>query len=231
MGLDSKTAVILLGGDVTPTPRLKQSISQKDFIIIAADGGIRHAETLNITPTLWLGDFDSAPKEIDQHHFKGAIETHNPDKAQTDGELAIERARQMGATKLILVGALSGERSDHMLMHMSMALSLAAQGFDILMTSGAEEAIPLIADNSAQTITPHWPEGAIFSLVGYTDLEGVTLKGMKWPLHQHFVPFGDTLTLSNEIRLDENHHRPEITLEKGRAIAMVHTPQNTDINA
>lgn len=222
MSLQKKVAVILLGGDVVPTPRLQEQINLDDAIIIAADGGIKHAAILGLTPNIWLGDFDSKPAEMDLSAFQGDIETHNRDKAQTDGALAIEKAIELGAQRLILVGALSGERSDHMLMHMTMALSFAVKGYDILMTSGIEEAVPIIADKSAVTLRPDWPKDAVLSLVGYTDLLGVTLKGMRWPLDQHDVPLGDTLTLSNETT-----GPTEITLEKGRAIAMVHNLQNS----
>lgn len=226
MSLHSKTAVILLGGDIVPTARLKRQVSQSDACIIAADGGIRHAEALGVEPHIWLGDFDSKPDAMEVSAFEGEVETHNPDKAQTDGALAIDKALAWGANRLILVGALGGERSDHMLMHMTMALALAAKGLDILMTSGTEEAIPMVADKSSVTITPDWSEGTIFSLIGYSDLTGVTLKGMKWPLHEHSVPFADSLTLSNEIT-----DKAEITLRHGRAIAIAHNFIDTDDTA
>ena len=223
MQSNAQTCVILLGGDAHPTERLKRQTHHGNSMVIAADGGMRHAEALELKPEIWLGDFDSTPSTMDVGSFTGHVETHQTDKAQTDGALAIDKALSLGATRLVLVGALGGERSDHMMMHMSQALALAAKGVDILLTSGTEEAIPLIADNHAITIKPDWPKNTIFSLVGYTDLEGVSLNGMKWPLAQHHVPFGETLTLSNEIT-----GTAEITLEKGRAMALVHFMLNME---
>ena len=48
---------ILLGGDVTPTPRLTRQL--EGARVISADGGMMHAEALNLVPELWVGDFDS----------------------------------------------------------------------------------------------------------------------------------------------------------------------------
>lgn len=47
------TFVILLGGDLVVTERLKRQIAGAR--VLAADGGIRHAEALGVEPELWLG--------------------------------------------------------------------------------------------------------------------------------------------------------------------------------
>ena len=53
---------ILLGGDMTPTARLRGQI--KGARIIAADSGMMHAAALGVVPELWVGDFDSAGSEL-----------------------------------------------------------------------------------------------------------------------------------------------------------------------
>ena len=58
------TFVILLGGDLVVTERLRQQIAGAR--ILAADGGIRHAAALGVDPELWLGDFDSTPEILRQ---------------------------------------------------------------------------------------------------------------------------------------------------------------------
>lgn len=56
------TFVILLGGDLVVTDRLKRQIAGAR--ILAADSGIRHAAALSVEPELWLGDFDSTSAEL-----------------------------------------------------------------------------------------------------------------------------------------------------------------------
>ena len=38
------------------------------------------------------------------------------------------------------------------------------------------------------------------SVLAFSELTGLSLSGAKWPLENRFVPFGSSLTLSNEVR-------------------------------
>ena len=79
---------ILLGGTLTPTPRLLRQIAGSR--VIAADGGILHAETLAVSTELWVGDFDSTPDAARKRFDHVSREEHPTDKDRTDGEIAIE---------------------------------------------------------------------------------------------------------------------------------------------
>ncbi|MGO6903043.1 thiamine diphosphokinase, partial [Rhizobium ruizarguesonis] len=54
MPMSQSTFTILLGGELSLTERLRHAIAGSRFI--AADGGMRHAAALGITPELWVGD-------------------------------------------------------------------------------------------------------------------------------------------------------------------------------
>ena len=67
------------------------------------------------------------------------------------------------------------------------------RGFTVLLTSGAEEAWPVLPGRQVFELEP----GTLFSLIGFTALEGVTITGAKWPLENQSVPAGSSLTMSN----------------------------------
>ncbi|OPB32257.1 thiamine diphosphokinase [Bartonella sp. AR 15-3] len=188
-----KTFTILLNGDICVTQRLRDQIYNSR--IIAADGGIRHAEALCVVPELWLGDFDSSDQDLLQKYSHITQEFFPPDKDATDSALACERALQKGAQRLILCGAFGGERSDHVFSHMTQAIAMAEKGIAVLLTSGYEEGWPIIP----QSFSCDLPNGCLFSIIGFSDLQGLTMSGVKWPLLDKNVSFGSSLTLSNRI--------------------------------
>lgn len=184
-------AIILLGADIEPDPSIKALC--KGGYVIAADSGIRHAAPLGLTVDLWIGDFDSVSLELEAANINVPRATYSPDKDKTDGELAVDAALEMGADHLVLVGSLGGQRADHALLNALQALELAKAGRNVVMTSGRETAVPLMAGTRAFDLAP----GTRFSLIGFSPLEGVTIKGAKWTLQDRDVPAGSSITLSN----------------------------------
>jgi thiamine pyrophosphokinase len=201
---------ILMAGDVTPTLRLKNQISGAR--VIAADSGIRHAESIGMKPELWVGDFDSTSTALRDQWAHIEQERFPVAKDKTDGELAVEAAIKRGATEIILVGAFGGQ-FDHVLAHAALLHVVAAKGIKTFGTSGQEEAWPLTTSLSLWQI----PTGTRVSVVGLTDLKAISILGTKWPLQKRDVPFGSTLTLSNESQGDVS-----ITLEQGRAMVLLY---------
>ncbi len=187
----NSTFTILLGGDLTVTDRLQKAVAASRFI--AADSGMRHAEALGVMPELWVGDFDSSDADLIARFPDVERRTYPPEKNETDGEIATAEAIERGATRLILIGALGGERSDHALQHFLHAMSLAERGHDVLLTSGEEEAVPFLAG----TITLDLPKGTLFSVIGFTGLAGLDILGARYPLKDYTLPFGSSRTVSN----------------------------------
>lgn len=208
MGHAMKRFSILLGGDIVATPRLAAQIA--DTSVIAADSGIRHAASLGVVPELWLGDFDSVTEEDIANNAAIPRKVYERDKDFTDGELAIQTARDAGAKELILVGAFGGPRADHAYQHMAQALKLAKDGVPTLLTSGDQEGRPLALERQ----TFDYADKTMFSILAFSDLSGLTVEGAKWPLDHVEVGFGATLTLSNEVA-------GTLSIELGRGTALL----------
>ncbi|MFN7027122.1 MAG: thiamine diphosphokinase [Pseudorhizobium sp.] len=208
--MTTSTFTILLGGELTLTDRLHHALKGSRFI--AADGGMRHAAALGIEPELWVGDFDSTPPSLIEKWPQVERQAHPSAKNETDGEIATAEAISRGAQRLILAGALGGERSDHALQHILLGLRLSEQGLDILLTSGGEEGVPLLA--GSQRIL-HLPTGSLFSVIGFSDLEGLTIADARYPLEHFSLPFGSSRTISN---IAEGTVR--FSLKHGRAVIL-----------
>lgn len=181
---------ILLGGRLRLTPRLEAQIAGARFI--AADSGMIHAETLGVTPELWVGDFDSTSLDLANRHAGIARQEHPAEKAATDGELAIEEAIALGASEIVLLGGFGGQ-ADHMLGHLGLLLGLARREVMALLTSGNEEAYALLPG----TLSLPLSDDDRVSIIPFADLGGLDIANVKWPLNGRTVPLGSSLTLSN----------------------------------
>lgn len=203
--------VILLGGELVRTPRVDAQVAGAR--VIAADGGIRHAATLGVEPELWTGDFDSATEAMAAEWAHVPREVFPAAKAKSDGELAADMALARGATSLVLAGAFGGARADHPFLHLTLGVKLAEKGFPTLLTDGRQEGRPLLTGAASFD----YPDGIVFSILGFSRLTGLTITGARWPLDRIAMGFGSSLTLSNEVAGDLG-----VTLEEGRAMLIAH---------
>lgn len=202
---------ILLGGDFSLTPRVAAQVAGAR--IIAADSGIRHAASLGIVPEFWTGDFDSVSEQLAAEWTDVPRQVFPAGKDMTDGEIAVDAAIARGATSLLLVGAFGGPRADHAALHLALALRLAEAGFPTVLSSGAQEGRPLLLGEASFDLEP----GTLFSIFGFSDLAGLSVRGARWPLDSVAVPFGSSLTISNEVTGELR-----IGLEAGRALLIAH---------
>jgi thiamine pyrophosphokinase len=207
---------ILLGGDLTVTARLRGQIAGAR--LIAADSGMMHAAALGLVPELWVGDFDSAGSELAVQYREVPRESFPAEKDATDGAIAIAEAIRRGARELLLAGGLGGQ-TDHTAGLLGQGLDLARRGFSCLLTSGTEEAWPVLAGRQRLELPPE----TRFSIVPFSDLAGLSLAGVKWPLDNRDVALGATLTLSN-LALGP----VEIALRSGHGIAFAYPPLTPD---
>lgn len=205
----SETFTILLGGALEVTERLAAAVAGSR--VIAADGGMRHADVLGVRPELWVGDFDSAEPALFDRFADVPRRAFSREKDATDGQIAVEAAIELGARRLVLVGGFGGARTDHAMQHIVYAIHLAEQGLDVLLTSGEEEAVPLLAGETVLDL----PDGALFSILGFTALEALTIENARYPLDRRDVPFGPPMTICNVAR-----GRVRLFLEGGRGIVL-----------
>ncbi len=105
-------AVVVAHGDVLPSDRAV--IDAKDYLV-AADGGALALERWKLPPYLIVGDMDSlGDAGVERFARQGiAVAKFSAAKDESDLELAVAQAIAAGATEIVLLGALGGERLDH----------------------------------------------------------------------------------------------------------------------
>jgi thiamine pyrophosphokinase len=199
-------ALILADGDTSTKARLDVAWPGWDAdvgLVIAADGGARHAAALGVAIELWVGDGDSIG-EADLAALEASgvrVERSRPDKDESDTELAIAAALRLGADGVVIVGALGGPRVDHALVNVSLLAMAGLTGRSATIVDERAR-IGLIrapgADGAAVERRLPGRPGDLVSLLPFGDgVAGVTTDGLLYPLADEPLPLGQARGLSN----------------------------------
>ncbi len=186
------TALIIAAGDVTPHPLLLAT-SRRAELVIAADGGLRHARTLGVTPGILVGDLDSVTRaDLGEWPDVPRI-VHPADKDQTDLELAVELAVSRGADELVLCGTF-GSRPDQSLAALLLAARLQMDGLTVELDSGVDHGWALTAGPGRHLdLLPD----EVFSVLSLTPSITVTVSGARYRPEAAVLEFGSGLGVSN----------------------------------
>ena len=188
-------AAIIGHGEIRPSAALRRMLRQAD-LIVCADGGVQAALALRVPPHVVIGDLDSTrPRALLWARRRGATVLRFPvGKDQTDTELATDYALDAGATEIDYVGVLGG-RIDHALANIGLLTRAAARHCRARILDGHTGIF--LADR--HTLVNGAP-GDQVSLVPLSErVEGVTLRGLKYPLSNGTLSIDSTLGVSNEI--------------------------------
>lgn len=162
-------------------------IRQED-VTIAADGGLRHAERLGLTPQVVLGDFDSLG------YVPEGANVFPVEKDDTDAMLAVRRGLSLGAGQFLLYGSVDGPRLDHTVANFQTLQYLCDQGaFGYLV--GRDYLITVVKDGSL--LFPETARGTLSVFCLGADADGVTIEGLYYPLRDGRLTAGFPLGVSN----------------------------------
>jgi len=188
-------------------------------LVVAADGGARHAAALGRSIDRWVGDGDSLGSDgVAALRAAGVPVRLVPvDKDASDTELAVLEALDLGADDVTIVGALGGARFDHGLANVTLLDAPALVGRQArLLEPGAR--VSLL--HGPSTIVLEGQAGDLVTLLPLgDDADGVTTEGLRYPLADETLSAGRTRGLSN-VRLVG---RSRISIHGGRLL-IVETP-------
>lgn len=167
--------------------------------ILAADSGMNALYAAAVTPDIIIGDFDSADEKILRFFQQNkAIDfcTLNPEKDDTDTEFAIRESIRRGADSITIIGG-TGTRLDHVLGNISL-LGIGLEEQVSMELLDEHNRIRMIQDTLI--LEKETQYGKYVSLIPYGgDVQGITLRGFKYPLSDYTMGGFNSLGISNEI--------------------------------
>ena len=133
LGAGRGHAIILADGAIPSRAQLDAAWPGWDAgasLVIAADGGARHARAFGLELDRWVGDGDSIdPADLAALAATGVrVDRVAREKDASDTELAVLAAIEAGADELTILGGLGGARVDHALTNVALLEHAALAG-------------------------------------------------------------------------------------------------------
>jgi thiamine pyrophosphokinase len=208
-GKESVWMLALVVADGEPDPADRDLLEGAD-LVLAADGGARWAEANGRLPDLVVGDLDSLGDDAADHlEAEGVrIVRHPTEKDASDTELAIAEAFGAGADRVVVVGALRGERLDHELANL---LLLADPRYAYRQLRIVKGGTTIRAVPGGSTLRVEARAGRPVTLLPLGgDAIGVTTRGLRYPLKAETLPLGSSRGLSNVVEKQPASVRLEV---------------------
>ncbi len=209
---------LVLGGD-PPTPHDLKLLDACEKVV-ASDGGAHVLLKAERPPDIIVGDLDS----LSPDDFKWAdaldipIERHPVQKDETDGELALERALQMGATKIMILGG-HGGRTAMFLGNLKLLRSCHDRSIDAVMI-GNGESIRFLSPGGELNLAGR--TNATLNILPVGGDAVVSIAGTKWEAVETKIPQFSARGLSNQILQDG----ARVRCHEGTVVVVVEQPES-----
>ena len=185
---------------------LAAKIQPEDFVL-AADGGLRHTEKLNITPHGIIGDFDSLG------YIPEGAQVFPVEKDDTDAMLAARKGLELGFRDFLFYGALDGPRLDHTIANFQTLQFLSDRGAAGYLV-GRDYMVTVIK-NETLSFSPAC-EGILSLFCLGPEARGITIKGLHYGLENGTLTSGFPLGVSNHFTGQES----SVTVTDGSVLAL-----------
>ncbi|MBE0451299.1 MAG: thiamine diphosphokinase [Clostridia bacterium] len=204
----------ILGRKEDVESHLRRYSEHLDFEwVIGVDGGISFLRELDISPSQLLGDFDSVSglEEYLELWPDVVCDKFPSEKDETDAELAMDQMLEKGVDEVLIIGGFGG-RLDHLMANVFLldrVKSIRAYMIDDI------NCLQIIKGPYETTIWKDTLFGKYISIVPLdAHIEGVDLRGFKYPLSNAKIDFSETIGISNELMGDKG----TVSLKSGKAL-------------
>ena len=184
-----RRCVIIGGALIQDYQWIRQHLLPDDFYIFC-DGGLKHRQSLQVTPDLLVGDFDS----WDNPKTETETIVLPREKDDTDTFFGVKEGVKRGFEDFLLIGVIGG-RFDHSLGNISALLYLAGLGKKAL----------IIDDYSSIEIVSSEPcfihdNVQYFSVLNIDGkAKGITIKNAQYPLEHAEITWDYQYGISNQV--------------------------------
>jgi len=184
----SKERILLICNGEAPSRSLLRRLAREADLVVAADGGANTARRYAVRPDVIIGDLDSARPSTLRHFRKSTIlRVRRQDN--TDLEKALDYLAAHAGASVAIAGA-TGGRIDFTLANLSVFWNYTAD-LNIRFLGDSWQAMPVQG-----TLKMRVRAGTTVSLVPFTPCSGITLRGLKYGLHNATMRSGE-IGLSN----------------------------------
>jgi thiamine pyrophosphokinase len=205
-------AVIFANGMIRRKDLILNSITKED-LLVSADGGLRHIRSLDLSPSLVVGDLDSIREDDLKYLHRNdiALLKFPKEKDRTDLEIAIDEIIKRGYQDILIIGALGG-RLDQTLANIGLLVLFSNEETKIELDDGQEH-VQLVREK----LTIKGKQGDIISLIPLCEnAEVVSTRGLKYALMKDNLLPNRTRGISNVMEGDE----AIIEISKGTVICI-----------
>jgi thiamine pyrophosphokinase len=185
-----KKALVLANGSSPKGKEIEFLNSIGYNFLICADGGANSAKKIGIIPDLIIGDMDSI-SDKNREYFKDRCEIIEYKRQDdTDVEKSLKYLIKTKYTDVVLLGA-AGNRLDHTICNLGIVLKFYDK---IRISILYKESFlrPYSGSQSIRTI-----KGETISLYGFDTKTRISSEGLKYPLINSTLTFGEKESTSN----------------------------------
>jgi len=183
------TALLFCNGDAPPRA-LARRLARDAGWIVAADGGADAARAVGLVPDVIIGDLDSLSRAT-RRIFRTSLVLRLSRQDNTDLEKALDFLAASRVRAVTVLGA-TGKRVDFTLGNFSVLWKYSSL-LDLRFAGEGWYAVPV---GKKRTIRA--PRGTTVSIIPFGPCEGITLRGLQYPLVNASMRPGET-GLSNVV--------------------------------
>ena len=177
-------------------------------LVIAADGGLEWLDNMGLAPDLVVGDFDSLGGPPVGDH----VVVLPQEKDDTDTMAAVRLAEAQGYRRFAVYGG-TGGRFDHTLANLQLLTWLSRRGYENRLYA-PDWVAAAVTDGAL--VFPAGGAGTVSVFCQGDRAQGVTLEGLKYPLHDAALTCEFALGVSNSFT-----GRPaRVAVEKGTLLVV-----------